>query len=170
MSAQKNDHKPHLSREILKDSGIFLYENICRIDDHHKWIEPLRQQLTSFRGRLPRDTKRLFTEELAAFRNYGQDKLNTKQGDWSLIPPNYTYVESDMYRTDSSIKKMRREVKACRKISKSAIHLRETNQQETMWMHLLREHFFRTFPEVHGTEGPVRDPLNRWELLVNLET
>ena len=148
-TTKKSPTKPKLSRKILKDEHVLFCDGIHNLP---RWLRPIQAQMSKVRTRIPPNLEPVFKAELHRFERSGQDVNKALKECWSLSPPegDEGYRPNKCFGKDRALAKVKRELDDCQKVSKLAIHLRETRVLEPEWQQLLSSNLFKKYDEVYS--------------------
>jgi hypothetical protein len=142
-SPAKSQRKPRLSRNGLKNHGIEFSIKLHERSQLPGWLQPIHQELTRERSKIPDKAKEIFEAEL----EYEDTRVGREHSCWSLFPAedeaDSKIRQTRRFRKNELENKMEEEFKSCEEIAEKVVELDETNVKESSWQGLLREHFFK---------------------------
>ncbi|KAF2710226.1 hypothetical protein K504DRAFT_405223 [Pleomassaria siparia CBS 279.74] len=159
--------KPKLSVEILRQHRISFVQAVHgdELLNDLNWLIPIRSQLTCMRREFPRVPKDHLEQDMAEFRDSGQDWEEACDDGWSLKPTEIlTDRRLSRLRPRKEVERSKAKLGNFAKVANEARNTRERSEQEPAWTLFLRANFFKTFNKVHPNAKNYNDKLQPWEL------
>ncbi|KAF2268288.1 hypothetical protein CC78DRAFT_613481 [Lojkania enalia] len=162
--------KPKLSEELLKKHKIIFDEVIASPESLPRKCQDLQNRLLNFDIHIPEDSKHLFENDYRYFVRSRKDGENVRKENWSVLPPENTYVGRSSYerRPREAYKSLGKNVDNSRRIAMEATKLRNSKAHEPRWMDFFKDYFFRTFEQVYQDPSTEEERTKRWALEENM--